>query len=213
MRLISKFWNKYIPRSCIVNEGCLIIKKFFSWLCVYNYDLNDSRQSFTLALTTQFGSLLLIKAVYGMESSLFFTFKLVLCLFAVANALHDKKESLRVNGRKNILMNENSLGQNTGELEKRSTVDSDERTNDKKEKRWQSLNVKRFNVGRRSPCGDCPCSWGCTPGPSWGFGGQWGWGGPSWGFGGPWGCTGGPCGCTGDRWCRKSFFILVISCH
>lgn len=122
---------------------------------------------------------------------------IVLYLLVVTDALHDQNESLRLDGRKNILINENSLGQSRGELKKKgNTVDSEDKTNDKKEESWQPLNVKRFKVGKRGPCEVvCPSSWG----------GPWY---PPNGFGGGCGC-GGSCGCNKDVWCRKLFFILM----
>ena len=133
-----------------------------------------------------------------MESSLFFTIKLVLWLVAVADALHDQKESLRLDGRKNILINENSLRHSKRDLGKRSTRGFGEKTKDKEGGSWQPLNFGMLNLRRRSPCGGCSCSLGCAPGP---------WYPPIWGCGGPWGCGGWPCG--QGRWCRKLFFIFV----
>lgn len=130
---------------------------------------------------------------------------IVLYLLVVTDALHDQNESLRLDGRKNILINENSLGQSRGELKKKgNTVDSEDKTNDKKEESWQPLNVKRFKVGKRGPCEVvCPSSWGGPWYPPNGFGG-------GCGCGGSCGCgCGGSCGCNKDVWCRKLFFILM----
>ena len=127
----------------------------------------------------------------------FLSINIVLCLLVVVDALHDQNESLRVDGRKNMI-NEDSLGQRRGKVKKRNTVDFEDKTSDKKEGSWQPLNVRR----KRSPCdGGCLSTWGGPWFPPYGFGC-----GCGCGCGG--GCGGG-CGCNQGSWCRKLFFILM----